>query len=104
VCNYVTMAGYEVRAALDGGSALQAALEHLPKLVLLDLMLPDTSGFDVCEQLKRNPRTCQVPVVMMTALDDEESRRHGFACGASAYLTKPFDPDHLIQTIRRWAA
>jgi DNA-binding response OmpR family regulator len=104
VCRYVSIAGYDCRPALDGGAALHAIEESPPRLVLLDLMLPDISGFDICKQLKSDPRTSKVPVVMVTSLSDDESRRQGMACGASAYLTKPFDPDQLIQTIQRWAA
>ncbi|MGA3067211.1 MAG: response regulator [Tepidisphaeraceae bacterium] len=104
VCRYVSMAGYEVCSALDGSAALQSARENSLRLVLLDLMLPDTTGYDICQLLKADERTRGVPIVMVTALNDDASRRRCLACGASAYLTKPFDPDCLIQTIRRWAA
>jgi DNA-binding response OmpR family regulator len=91
VCRFVKLAGFTVRGALDGESAFRAIEERLPSLVLLDLMLPDTTGFAICQQLKHTDRT---------AMADDESRKRGLACGAVAYLTKPFDPDQLIGMIR----
>jgi DNA-binding response OmpR family regulator len=98
---YVQIAGYEYRAALDGAGALAAVRERLPSLIILDLMLPDTDGFEVCKRLKSDERTKSVPVVMLTALDREEQRKKGIECGAVKYMTKPFDPDQLIETIRK---
>ena len=98
---YVQIAGYEYRSALDGAGALAAVRERLPSLIILDLMLPDTDGFEVCKLLKSDERTKVVPVVMLTALDREEQRKKGLDCGAIKYMTKPFDPDHLIETIRK---
>ena len=98
---YVQIAGYEYRSALDGAGALAAVRERLPSLIILDLMLPDTDGFEVCRRLKSDDRTKLVPVVMLTALDREEQRRKGIECGAVKYMTKPFDPDQLIDTIRK---
>jgi DNA-binding response OmpR family regulator len=104
ICHFVRLAGHTVRSALDGGSALLAAQEQPPMLVLLDLMLPDTSGFEVCLELKRNERTRSVPVVMVTAMGDEESRARGMECGAAEYLVKPFRPEQLMETIKKYAA
>ncbi len=104
MCELAALAGHPARSALDGGSALLAAREHPPELVLLDLMLPDTTGFEVCQELKRNELTRSVVVVIVSALDDEESRIRGIKCGAAEYLVKPFHPDQLIDTIRKYAA
>jgi len=98
---YVQIAGYEYRSALDGAGALAAVRERLPSLIILDLMLPDTDGFEVCKLLKSDERTKVVPVVMLTALDREEQRKKGMDCGAVKYMTKPFDPDQLIDAIRK---
>ena len=98
---YVQIAGYEYRAALDGATALAAVRERLPSLIILDLMLPDTDGFEVCKLLKSDKDTASVPVVMLTALDRDEQRKKGMECGAIKYMTKPFDPDQLIETIRK---
>jgi two-component system phosphate regulon response regulator PhoB len=104
ICHFVELAGYSARAAFDGGSALAAAREHSPVLVLLDLMLPDITGFEVCRELRRDARTSSATVVMVTALGDEASRREGMDCGATEYMVKPFGPDALIEAIKRHAA
>jgi two-component system response regulator RpaA len=100
---YVELAGFNYRPALDGGTAIHEATQRVPSLVVLDLMLPDTDGFEVCRRLKQDQRTADVPVVMLTALNDESSRRRGLECGAAEYLTKPFDPDHLLEKIKQHA-
>ena len=100
VCAYVQLAGFAPRAALDGNTALREAAARAPALVILDLMLPDIDGFEVCRRLKSAPTTAPVPVIMLTALVQDESRRRGLAAGAAAYLTKPFNPDELIAAIR----
>lgn len=104
MCELLGMAGHPARSALDGKSALLAAREHPPELVLLDLMLPDTTGFEVCQELKRNELTRSAIVIIISALDDDESRVRGMECGATEYLVKPFHPDQLIETIKKYAA
>jgi two-component system, OmpR family, response regulator len=101
---YVELAGFDYRPALDGQSALRAAAERPPSMVILDLMLPDMDGFEVCRQLKSGPRTAGVPVLMLTALTQDDSRRRGLECGAARYMTKPFDPDELMSAIRDTAS
>jgi DNA-binding response OmpR family regulator len=100
---YVELAGFGYRSALDGQSAVRSVNEQRPSMVILDLMLPDMDGFEVCRRLKATPRTAGVPVVMLTAMTQEESRRRGLEAGAAAYMTKPFDPDELIEMIRSTA-
>ena len=97
---YVQIAGYEYRAALDGAAALAAVRDRLPCLIILDLMLPDTDGFEIARHLKSDEKTAAVPIVMLTALDRDEQRKRGLAAGAVKYMTKPFDPDQLIDAIR----
>lgn len=97
---YVQIAGFEYRSALDGQSALAEAREKHPSLIVLDLMLPDTDGFEVCRKLKSQQETREIPIVMLTALSDEENQRKGRECGASDYITKPFDPDVLMAAIK----
>ena len=101
---YVQIAGFDYRAAAGGNDALRKASEHHPALILLDVMLPDVDGFEVCRRLKKEQQTADIPVVMLTALDRDEHRRKGMQCGAVTYLTKPFDPDHLMKTIQDKAA
>lgn len=98
---YVQIAGFGYRAALDGASALAAVRERLPSLIILDLMLPDTDGFEIARQLKRDEKTASIPIVMLTALDRDEQRKQGMDAGAVRYITKPFDPDQLIDAIRK---
>ena|SRR5437773_2706051 len=97
---YVQIAGFRYRSAEDGATALREARQTPPSLIVLDLMLPDTDGFEVCRKLKSEGRTARVPILMLTALDGEESRRKGRECGAKAYMSKPFDPDRLMAAIR----
>ena len=100
---YAQICGYEYRRALDGTEALRQAKERAPDAVVLDLMLPDIDGFEVCRRLKNQPSTAQVPVIILTALDGAKEREKGKAVGAIEYLTKPFDPDRLMQVISRHA-
>src|SRR5262249_43618167 len=101
---YVQIAGFDYRSALDGAAALRQAREWPPDLIVLDLMLPDADGFEICRQLKTEQRTATIPILMLTALDDAESRQRGMNCGAAAYMTKPFDPDDLLTAIRQTVA
>jgi DNA-binding response OmpR family regulator len=100
---YASMAGFAYRPALTGTEALAHARDRAPALVILDLMLPDMSGFDVCATLKSNEQTRVIPILILTALDNAASRRRGSECGAADYLTKPFDPDLLMNSISRHA-
>jgi DNA-binding response OmpR family regulator len=91
--------------AENGETALRLAREHLPDVVLLDLMLPDINGFDVCRQLRTDRTTMLIPIVMLTALNDVQHRVHGFRVGANAYVTKPYGVDDLFDAIdvaRAW--
>lgn len=90
--------GYEVLTAKDGPSGLKIALESNPDLVLLDLMLPGKSGFEVCRELRTKGR--QMPVIMLTARKDEFDKLHGFEMGADDYVTKPFSLRELLARVR----
>jgi two-component system phosphate regulon response regulator PhoB len=92
-------AGYEVSAAARGEEGLRIALERPPELVLLDLMLPDLPGTDVCRALKEDARTRGVPIVMLTAKGEEIDRVVGFELGADDYVTKPFSVRELLLRI-----
>ena len=103
-CMVLQASGFAARPALDGGSGLREARSQVPHVILLDLMLPDMNGFEVCQELKRDEQTAHVPVIMLTALADEESRLRGIALGARAYLTKPYNPKQLVDLITKLAA
>ena len=89
-------AGYAVRVAGTGREALRLAQDEPPQLVLLDLMLPDMPGTQICKQLKEDPRTQAVPVVMLTARGEESDRVLGFELGADDYVVKPFSVRELL--------
>ncbi len=94
-------AGYATRAALSGQQALELARrEPLPDLILLDLMLPDISGLDVCRALRADPRTRAIPVLMLTAKAEEVDRVVGFEIGADDYVVKPFSVRELLLRAR----
>jgi DNA-binding response OmpR family regulator len=101
---YVELAGMTYRRALDGREAVQQAQQKVPQMIILDVMLPDTDGFEVCRRIKQDFRTQDVPVVMLTALTDDASRRRGLESGADKYLNKPFDPDRLLAVLKDFAA
>ncbi len=96
VAYHLAKAGYRVSTAATGPDALRAAREERPALIVLDLMLPGMSGFDVLEKLRAHDATRDVAVLMLTARKDEPDRIRGLTLGADDYLTKPFSPAELI--------
>lgn len=93
--------GYETRTALRATDGLEAAEQNpIPSLILLDLMLPDMSGIEVCKRLRQNPRTARTPIIMLTAKSEEIDRVVGFEVGADDYVAKPFSVRELLLRIR----
>jgi len=93
--------GLQTTIAFDGNQALQLARTLRPNLILLDIMLPGKSGFEVCAILKRDPTTSSIPIVILTAKAELSDRMTGIAAGADEYLTKPFSPTQLIDLVNR---
>ena len=93
-------AGFETLLATSGEQALSHLRRRIPDIVLLDLMLPDVPGTEVCRQLKSDPRTRHVPVVMLTAKGEEVDRVVGFELGADDYVTKPFSVRELVLRLK----
>ena len=93
-------AGFDVATAADGAEALKKARASLPGLILLDLMLPEVDGLEVCKMLRRDPATAAIPVVMVTAKAEEIDRILGLELGADDYVTKPFSPRELVLRIK----
>lgn len=87
--------GYEVAVAADGDEALRRIAEFLPDMVLLDVMLPKKSGFEVCQEIRHNPAWSQIRIVMLTAKGLEAEMQKGMALGADAYIVKPFSTKEL---------
>ncbi|MBI4482153.1 MAG: response regulator transcription factor [Acidobacteria bacterium] len=100
VSHHLQLAGFTALQALTGGDGLKLARSQKPSLVILDLMLPDTSGQEVFRQLKADPATHSVPVLMLTARAAETDRVQGLELGADDYVTKPFSPRELILRVK----
>ncbi|HMP03561.1 MAG TPA: response regulator transcription factor [Gemmatales bacterium] len=92
--------GYDVVTASDGKEALRKAQTALPDLVLLDLMLPQLSGLEVCKELRAGTKTARIPILMLTAKAEETDQVVGFAVGADDYVTKPFSVKVLLQRVK----
>jgi two-component system phosphate regulon response regulator PhoB len=92
-------AGFEVLVAMTGWNGLQLAKSERPDVLILDLMLPEMNGFEVCQQLKADPETVNIPVLMLTAKCEDDDRFRGFELGADDYVTKPFSPRELVYRI-----
>ncbi len=96
----IQAAGFTVYTAGEGYEALSMARQHIPSLILLDVMLPGLDGFEVCKELKRGTETRNIPVIMLTARGEEVDRVVGLELGADDYVVKPFSPRELILRVR----
>ena len=94
---YLKNAGYEVRTASNGTDALASAQSEQPSLIVLDLMLPDLDGLEVCRRIRQ---TSDVPILMLTARDEDVDKIIGLEVGADDYLTKPFNPRELVARVK----
>ncbi len=94
-------AGYSVVTAADGAEALNKARATQPSLIVLDLMLPEVDGLEVCKMLRRDPATTGIPIVMLTAKAAEIDRVLGLELGADDYVTKPFSPRELVLRVKK---
>ncbi|GAB5488589.1 MAG: phosphate regulon transcriptional regulator PhoB [Parasphingorhabdus sp.] len=93
-------AEYEVIHTPDGEEALLLVKEHRPDIILLDWMIENLSGIEVCRQLRRSPETANIPIIMLTARGEEEDKIRGLEIGADDYVTKPFSPRELIARVK----
>jgi two-component system phosphate regulon response regulator PhoB len=93
-------AGFEVVTAMDGESALKKARALSPALIILDVMLPEMDGLEVCKTLRRDPATLPIPIIMLTAKAAEIDRVLGLELGADDYVTKPFSPRELVLRVK----
>ena len=98
---HMKMAGFEVLTASNGEKALDLSREEKPDLIILDLMLPKIDGWQVCERLRQDIATQDIPVIMLTARAETEDKLKGFEAGADDYVTKPFSPRELVARVKR---
>ncbi|MEO0092725.1 MAG: response regulator transcription factor [candidate division WOR-3 bacterium] len=93
-------AGFKVKEFLDGESFYRFLDTQIPDLVILDLMLPDIDGLEICKYLKRQDKLAEVPIIMLTAKSDETDKLLGLELGADDYVTKPFSPKELVARVK----
>lgn len=98
----LTSKGYDVKGVSNGQAALDAIADEHPDLVLLDIMLPEIDGFEVCRRIKSQEDTRNIPVIMLTAKKSREDMARGEKVGADWYITKPFKSAMVIETIQRF--
>ena len=99
-CELLQIHGMDTVSAFNGAEALEATDRHCADAVLLDIMLPEMDGYECCRHLRENTDR-HLPIILVTALDSTRSREEGLAAGADAYFTKPFDPQEVIDAVRR---
>lgn len=97
---HLTKAGFRVKTMESGGELYQFLEKTTPHLIILDLMLPDVDGIDICRFLKQDPRYAAIPIIMVTARGEESDRIIGLELGADDYITKPFSPKELVARVR----
>ena len=102
VARLLSNQGYEVITAGDGEAAVRLAREKLPKLIILDVILPKLNGFQVCRMLKSTANTAHIPVIMLTAKWKDSDRQWGIEQGADAYLIKPFEDRALFDVVHQF--
>ena len=92
---------YDVVVAMDGEGALEAVDDDTPDLILLDIMMPDIDGFEVCKRLKNNPDTAGIPIIFLSALAEDEDKQKGLDLGAVDFITKPLDPAEIQTKVKK---
>lgn len=97
---YFKTQGYEVYVAPRGGVALEMTRQNMPNVIVLDIMLPDIDGYEVCRQLRTNLRTSHIPIIFLTQKDERNDKIQGLELGADDYITKPFDLEELRLRVR----
>lgn len=93
--------GFDLKVEKDGVNGVETALEWEPDLILLDIKLPKMNGFLVCETLRDNEKTADIKIIIVSAKAEEEDIQRGFELGADEYLTKPINPDELLEVINK---
>ncbi|MBU0671772.1 MAG: response regulator [Candidatus Margulisbacteria bacterium] len=102
IANILKTEGIEVITAVDGTSGLEKSKSSQPDLILLDIMMPEMSGFEVCQKLKEDPKTAKIPVIIVSVRAAENNIVKGKELGAQEYISKPFDPFKLIEIVKKY--
>ncbi len=100
VTHYLTKEGFTVKSSLDGIKGLQLVRHEKPDLVILDLMLPEMDGLEICKRLRADPKTSALPIIVLTAKGEESDKIVGLELGADDYVTKPFSPKELVARVK----
>lgn len=100
-CELLELEGYKVILALNGKTGLILAAEHLPDLILCDIMMPEANGYEVFKGLQANPATRIIPFIFLTASVERKEVAAGLEMGANGYIRKPFEPEELFDVIRK---
>jgi CheY-like chemotaxis protein len=95
----LSQVGYDVSVALDGESALEVVEEQIPNLILLDIMMPGMNGYQVCEELQKNPKWNKIPVVFISAMNETQDKIQAFQSGGVDYVNKPFQPEEILARV-----
>ncbi|RMF21180.1 MAG: response regulator [Cyanobacteria bacterium J083] len=100
MAEYLTQAGYQTINTTDGEDAIAKSLEYKPDAIITDLMMPKVGGLDICRKLKKNPATADIPIIACSAKNRDVDRMWAIRQGVKAYVTKPFAPDELVNTVK----
>ncbi len=98
----LTIDGHKVMVASDGKSAVEKARKEHPQLILLDIVIPNLNGYEVCKILKADPKTKDIPIIMLTVLIHIKDSEAAFEAGANDYIAKPFDMQRLMEKINKF--
>ncbi|WP_026103360.1 response regulator transcription factor [Pseudanabaena sp. PCC 6802] len=101
VCEHLKKYGMAVVEAVDGEDAMEKIKANIPDLVVTDVVMPRKNGYELCRWLKNEPKTKDVPVIMCTTKSEEFDRYWGMKQGADAYVTKPYNPNELLTTVKQ---
>ena len=96
---FLRLENYDVELAYDGRQGIDSATALVPNLIILDVRMPDISGYEVCKLLKNQAGTAHIPIVFVSGFDGQEDRQHGLEVGADGFLTRPFDADELLALV-----
>ena len=101
ICTFLKANKYDTISSMNGDKVLELASTHRPDLIIMDIMLPDTDGITACDNLRKNADTSAIPVIMLTAKNDIQSKLHSYSSGAKRFITKPFKYERLLEEIQK---